>query len=174
MSAGGFTAYVNCKRVRVCGGYSGEQVPQLKSDMLFEGKLALFHYKDLKEGFPKNMLQPIVEVTVDFTEKQEHGPYPYYSMNDQPFIGWIGYWEDEERRHASASVRVSLPISMVPLLQSMRNDLIQVETIHEIIEEPTERQRLNHVVALVKRIYFEIAVQQNDTKPRRGFSISFG
>ena len=172
MSAGGFTAYVNCKRFRVTGGLSGARnVPYVDSYMLFEGKVAVFHYKDLPHRFPNN-LQPVVEVVVEFTEKQEFEPY--FSTADRPFIGSIRYVEDEQRRNAGANVRVTLPISLVPLLQSMRNDLIQVETIHEIIEEPTKRQRVDSVVALVKRIRFEIALQQNDTKSRRGFSVSFG
>jgi hypothetical protein len=56
----------------------------------------------------------------------------------------------------------------------MRNDEIKVQTIHEFIEEPTERQRTDHIVALVKRIYFEISPLHNETKARRGFSISWG
>ena len=42
----------------------------------------------------------------------------------------------------------------------MRNDFIKFETIHEIINEPTERQQVDHVVALVKRVYFEAAAEK--------------
>lgn len=162
MTRGGFAAYVRCTRFEVSGGLSGAKFklnePYVKGEMEFEGKFSEFHYKDLKKGLP-NKIRPKATVLIEFTERQELEPY--YSSREHPFIGSMQYWEAEkETDNTVVHVRVTLPISMVPLLHSMRNDLIKFETIHEIINEPTERQELDHVVALVKRIYFEVAVEK--------------
>lgn len=162
MSLGGFTAYVRCTRFEVSGGLHGAEhrlnEPYLASEMELEGKFSEFHYKELEKGLP-NKIHPKANVLIEFTERQELEPY--YSSREHPFIGSMRYWQAEkDTDNTVVTVKVTLPISMVPLLHSMRNDFIKFETIHEIINEPTKRQQVDHVVALVKRVYFEAAAEK--------------
>ena len=44
---------------------------------------------------------------------------------------------------------------MFPLLRSMNGETIKVETIHDAITNPNNNQKLDNIVAYVKRVYFE-------------------
>lgn len=70
--------------------------------------------------------------------------------------------------------RIFLPFSMFPVLYAMKGELVRCETVHEMIQYPTEHQKSDCIVALVKRVSFEVQVEPDLEKRNKTFSISFG
>ena len=169
MTLGGFAAYVRCTTVEVSGGLLDTRVPFVSTHMKFRGRVAMFKYEGMRNdvhGFPKDV-EPTAEVSVRFTEKQELEQR--YTTHER-VIGTLSFWKNEKGPHDLVGVDITLPVSMLVLLQSMRNDEIKIDTIHEFIKERTADQQTDRIVALVKRIYFAITVQHDDdTKTRRRF-----
>ena len=176
MTLGGFTASVRITSVRLSGGLDDRGMPCVRADMEFEGKLLVFHYRDLKETL-KSKTKCTVSVEIEFKEKKEVEPH-FFRNREKQYIGTIQLFENQDEKEtkdeANAIVRVALPISMLPPLQAMKDDVIKFETIHDLVREPDTHQKADCIVALVKRIYFEPFIGEGSGKHRKTFSISFG
>ena len=165
MTLGGFTAAVRITKTRVSGGFNHERSPYVDADMEFEGKLLIFHYGQLKENL-RSKANASVSIEIEFTDKQDLA-----SNGEDGYIGTIQL--REEKDEVSSYVRVTLPISMFPVLRSMQGETIKFETIHDIVRNPNENQKTDNIVALVKRIYFETVYNIEEEPPKKRSSISF-
>ena len=168
MINGDLTAYLKIFSASIGSGFNEKGKKIFNAEMEMKGKLSAFNCGDLK----KTIL-----------DKQKAEGYLAIKFNDQfPEIDHIDdnkkYIGDirlgEENNAVSAVVYITLPCSMFPLLESMGKDTIRVVTIHDLITNPNKDQKTDNVVALVKRIYFEISDDILEEKPRKKFSISIG
>jgi hypothetical protein len=168
MTLGGFTAYLRISRARVASGFNEIGQTIFNGEMEMEGELSTFYFGSLKENLrSKQKAEAYLEIDFDdqFTEI-------YHDNNDEKYFGEIRLREDDNE--VVAYVHVTLPCSMFSVLKSMDGDKIKVDTIHDLISNTNNDQKTDNIVALVKRIYFEISNDLLEEKPRRKFSISFG
>lgn len=163
MSLGGFRAVVRVLRAEVSAGFSDPGHPVVAATMELERRILEFHYKELKTSI-QQYANRIVDVDVDFTQKQEsHDRYGQWGA----FIGGI-HVTRKEPTELRVYLALSLPLSMFSLLQSVEQRELQLDTIHNLVLDPNEEQRTDSIVALVKRVYFQPL--QAPTPERRLFS----
>jgi len=158
MTLGGFKSAVRITRSGFSGGFTEGGVPRVSADMELEGKLLAFHYGNLRERITHNT-KSAVNVDIEFAEDQE---IPVESEDEhKSYIGTIqliDYSKEEDSFsdvELGAVVRITLSIDMFFQLSLWEGKAINFETIHDIIKNPTEDQKTDHVVAFVKRVYFE-------------------
>ena len=168
MTMGGFTAIVRVSRSRVASGITDTGEKYLNAEMEMEGKLSVFYYGSLKEDL-RSKIKAEAYVQIEFKEYSEEN---YYESDDAKYIGDIRL--RDENSEVIAYLNVILPMSMFSLLKSMDSENIRVETIHDLISNPSDDQKTDSIVALVKRIYFEVNNDLNEEKPRKKFSFSIG
>ena len=155
-SRGGFKAIVRISRSCVSTGKE-----TFYGEMEMEGELSVFDYGSLKEHL-RSKIKAEANLQIEFKEYSEEN---YSGEDEGRYIGDIRLREDNEG--VIAYVSVVLPVSMFSLLQSMDGKKIRVDTIHDLISNPTDNK-----VALVTRIYFETTNDLQQENPQKKFSIS--
>jgi hypothetical protein len=151
MTLGGFAASVQITKSSISGGMHEGNNYFVKADMELEGKILVANFSVLKEKLNyKSKSEVFIEI--EFVENLETG-FNYLVVNDIKYIGKIHL--SEINNGVRSFVRITLPFSMFPLLRSMNRKTIQFDTIHDVIKNPNEEQRLDNVVAYVKRVNFE-------------------
>jgi hypothetical protein len=150
MSLGGFTAIVEITRARVSGGFGdGGQVFN-HAQMELEGKLSELFYGDFR-GHIADHITASVDLVIDFTETQERSQE--LEDTDQAYIGHIRLTVAEKEIHAVVSI--TLPIAVFQQLSIFGDKKFLIDTIHDIIANPSECEKDKHIVAYVKRVYFK-------------------
>lgn len=165
MSLGGFTSLIRIVRTTVSGGLYDTGTSYSKAEMELEAVLTAFDYCDLPKRLPSNT-KTFLSVKVEFSEADVRSSDV---DDDQPYIGQIQlrdrakdkFYENDEM-DIRCSVDVVLPAAMLQQLRSMDGRCIQFETIHDVIQEPTKEQQTDHIVAFVKRCYFEVGEEIDD------------
>lgn len=156
MSLGGFTSLVQIARLCVSGGFTDHGQLRIGAEMELEGRLLVFLYGNLRERITRQT-KTSVHVEIKFTEIKAAS----WNIEDEnkPYIGTIQLFdhtaEENVDTEIDAIVKITLPMNMVQQLGLMQGRYVKLETIHDLIQSPTEDQKQNHVVALVKRVYFE-------------------
>ena len=165
MSLGGFTSSVQVTRSCVRGGFTDRGDPRVGAEMEFEGRLLVFHYGDLRERITRQT-KTSVHVQIEFTDTQEVAWD--IEDGDKPYIGTIQLFDHRTEENIDteidAIVSITLPISMFQQLTLMEGKYIRFETIHDLIQNATEDQKQDQIVAFVKRVYFETT---SDLEPER-------
>jgi hypothetical protein len=138
--------------VRVFSGLGDDGRPLNRLELLMEGRLRSFR------GFsdPRLALSPIpetaVSVSVEFATDRQR------DYASQP--GYIGRIQFKESRangvEFDANVELALPLSVRQQLNILGRQLVLFTAICDSIDEPTEVQKADHYVALVKRAYFRV------------------
>ena len=151
MTLGGFTASVRITKTRISGGLLDGGEKYSDADMELEGKLLVANLGAINENLiHKSKSEVFVEI--EFVKNLEAG-FSYLIYGETKYIGKIHLSEIDNI--VRSFVRVTLPLSMFPLLRSMNGETIKVETIHDAITNPNNDQKLDNIVAYVKRVYFE-------------------
>ncbi len=156
MSLGNFSSLVRIHRIHFGCGFSKGNSAMESFEMEMEGKLLKFNYGDLKEKKPRD-INTVVFVQIEFTKDQE--VHPNCDEEEQMYIGTIQFNKNEIENSSGlqnrAIVNLSLPSDMYTRLSTFKGENFYLDTIHDFITNPTEDQKLDNVVALVKRVYFE-------------------
>ena len=149
MSIGGFTAVVEVTEIRVSGGFGdGGQVFN-EARMKLNGKLSDLHYGDFRGPIAKH-ITAWVNIVIHFMESQERLDL---EDTDKAYIGDIRL--DVSENAIRADVNIALPIAVFEQISVFGDKKIRFDTVHDIIASPSEREKADHVVAYVKRAYFE-------------------
>ena len=171
MSLGGFTLLIRITRAVVSGGFYDSGTLYSKAEMELEGVLTAFDYRDLPKRLALKM-KTFVSVNIEFSDVEVRSPDV---DDDQPYIGKIQLRDrahdefyESDRMDIRCSVDVVLPVVMFQELKSMDGRWLQFETIHDMIQEPTKDQQTDHIVAFVKRCYFEVASARDESEPKLG------
>ncbi len=156
MSLGNFSSLVRIHRSCFGCGFSKGNSAVESFKMELEGKLLKFNYGDLKEKKSRD-INTVVFVQIEFTKDQE--VHSNCDEEDQMYIGTIQFNENEIENSSGiqnrAIVNLTLPSDMHSRLSILKNEYFYLDTIHDFITNPTEDQKLDNVVAFVKRVYFE-------------------
>ncbi|MCP4683122.1 MAG: hypothetical protein GY864_12370 [Desulfobacterales bacterium] len=169
MTRGGFKSTVRIIKTWFSGRFV-DGIPRVFADMELGGKLLVFNYGNLRERITPDT-KAEVSVEIEFRQDQE---IPVEAENErESYIGTIRL-SDYSQREADSSndlelsviVRINLPIDMFYQLSLWEGKAISFETIHDIIKNPTEDQKLDHVVAFVKRVHFETTAEPPPEKKR--------
>ncbi len=156
MSPGNFSSLVRIHRTHFgCGFSKGNSVVE-SFEMELGGKLLKFNYGDLQEKKPRD-INTVVFVQIEFTKDQE--VHPNCDEEEQMYIGTIQFNENEIESSSGiqnrAIVNLSLPSDVYTRLSTFKGGEFYIDTIHDFITNPTEDQKLDNVVALVRKAYFE-------------------
>lgn len=164
------TAIVYITIAKHSGGYNDGGIPIVRAQMELEGKLREFNYGNLKKRLTRDT-KTSVYVDLEFTEEQEVSVD--CEDKEKNYIGTIQLTEHEKDEHddteVGAIVCAKLPIKMFPQLLLMEGKYIALETIHDIIKNPTEDQKTDHIVAFVKRVYFKISVDSPEQGKKKSW-----
>jgi len=140
------TAIATISMARYSGGLYEDGEQHISAEMEMDGKLVK---GSLKETW-SHKTKTDVNIQIEF---REH-PQKYVSGYDETkYTGNIRFGEENNE---VLDVKITLPISMYPTLQSMRGEQIKIEIIHDLISNPNDEQKADDRVAFIKRIYFEI------------------
>jgi len=125
-----------------------------------EGGLDELRYGDLR-GRISREIESWVRVEIEFTESQEIDDRA--EGERQAYIGRIHLNDcrskDKPDGGLNAIVRIRLPLTMFHQLKLMEGKLITFDTIHDLIENPSEEQKQDHIIAFVKRAYFDTTTE---------------
>jgi len=172
MSLGGYTSYVRISEYSINGGYrENSDIAYVRGEMELEGKLKEFNYKGLNDKDIQELNCRVI-VQIVFTKKQE--PDWDIEDTDKHYIGTIHLSDRRNDEYDDADyqsvVNLSLPLSMFQTILSMEGKYIKLETIHEIIQNPTHEQKQDNIAALVKRVYFSSSGKEIElTKKRKSW-----
>jgi len=170
MSKGGFEANVRIVRAEIGGGLGDNGMPLIRAEMELEGTLLAFNYDDLREQISDGA-KSFVSCEIEFTDNYE-APLDCYDA-DKDYIGTIRIFYPEKNEMTSfnydihAIVRINLPMRIYTQLCFHGDENFTLETIHDIIKNPTKHQTTDHIVALVKRVYFSIAYDPPVNKKKK-------
>ncbi len=159
MSLGGFKAVVKIVRSQFGCGLGDKGVPISKASMELEGRLIELNYGNLNGDKLLFNKKTKVSIDIEFTEKQEIDEG--ISTDEKQYIGSIHYDKNEKPMFDSEEkivVRIGMTLVYHAFSQlfPMEGRDIVVETIHDIVVNPDSRQKQDHIVALIKRAYFEV------------------
>lgn len=136
------------------GGLSEKSEQFQQAEMKFGGIVREFFYKDymtrLKESSRNS--DNTLDLEIEFVNDLQKREFCEFDPTD--FIGELMLNEDKEGFYVLA--RVALPSSMFLDLRSMRGDKIGVQIAFKVIDSPSEEQKIDHIIGLVKRVSFEI------------------
>ena len=80
--------------------------------------------------------------------------------SDQRYMGVISIIKDMTVGGGGVeifvNVQINLPVQAYSELMLMNGKNIKFETIHDVIGAPSKNQREDNLVAMVKRVYFEV------------------
>jgi|GEM_PF-6420837 len=170
MSSGGFLAIVNITKVEQRGGFDEGGAPIEGAQMEMEGSLLEFKYGNVKEILSHGA-NTSVFVDIEFTEKQERSDDCQDS--NQICIGTIRFNERKDERGNTeilVYVDAKLQLRMLYPLLLLEGKFLSLETIHELIVNPTKEQRDDNIVAFIKRIYFTLSYDMPE-RPRKKFRL---
>lgn len=179
MTKGGFTAAVKIIRFDLCGGVSGEGRFFTRGEMELDGSLTELHYGDFKGALPPGTKSKVF-IRIEFIDFYEVplrilGPLPEESEEEpaRPYLGTLRFEDPRTRTMTEepplrdmdlwAGFDIVLPLSMAHSLVLMEGKPILFDSIHDLITNPTEEQKVDRVVAFVKRVYFSIRARQETT-----------
>jgi hypothetical protein len=157
MSIGGFQAIVKIDNYMFRCGFGDRGEPCKSADMKLEGRLVGFTFGKPAEKLPHGK-EVRVSLDIEFTEQQ--GINDWHSEEDKKYVGDIRVSSDEQM----VWVSITLPYDIFFQICSAGEREIIFETIHDLITEPTQDQKKDHVVALIKRVYFSESRKDSKTK----------
>ena len=156
----------------------------IAAGMELDGKLSRFGNDEFWTNIARERIN-VFFLEIEFT-KEQGVPIEAEEM-DRKYIGTIQVNEHEpgdfeeiitdkkgtrireiEEKVVRIFVRINLPWDMYSQLSLMEGKNIRFETVHEIIEDSDERQRLAEdmllggLLAFVKRVHFEIPTETQD------------
>lgn len=153
MPIGGFQAIVKMHNYEFRCGFDDAGEPLKSANMELEGRLVEFSFGEfiqmLQEGHAKKVH---VSLYIEFTGQQVINDR--YSEEDKKYIGRIQAYQPSGEKTPVVYVSITLPYDLFSQICSVGEREITFDTIHDLITEPTEDQKTDHVVALVKRVYF--------------------
>lgn len=158
MSLGGFKVAVKIVRSQFGCGLDDKGIPISKASMELEGRLIELNYGNLEGDKLLFKKKTKVYADIEFTEKQEIDEG--LSTSEKQYIGSIHYNENEKpmfdnEEQIIVRIGMTLAYHAFSQLSSMAGRDIAVETIHDVVLNPDIRQKQDHIVALIKRAYFE-------------------
>jgi len=162
MTLGGFTAIATIVKARISGGLNDKGEEYIGADMELEGKLLVFHYGSLKDTL-RQKTKAEAYIQIEFKEYQQQDNC--YEDGETKYIGDIRL--REEATEVQTFVNITLPLSIFPILKSMKGENITFDTTHDMVNNPSRRQKADNIVALVKRAYFEISHDIEGEKTKR-------
>jgi hypothetical protein len=117
--------------------------------MTFQGTLRAFL------GFPRvdshltRATRTAVTIDVEFTNSGDEEP---------PYIGEIQLLENSTTVvQYEANLQLTLPLDVLDHFDGLRDRQLSFRAVGDVIEEPDELQAGDHIVAVVKRVYFGTA-----------------
>ncbi|MCL5801413.1 MAG: hypothetical protein M1283_02620 [Gammaproteobacteria bacterium] len=162
MSLGGLSVIGKVRGIEVCGGLHDDCATAYQhAEMSIEGRLVEFSQMGLRLPPPsKQQHESHVFIDIEF----ENGPFEPYdpycerSANDRDYIGQVIVYRDvqvlDTKTDWVIKIRARLDISLLSPLLAFGDREVVIEPIVEMIDNPTDRERTDHVVARVTRIYF--------------------
>ncbi len=160
MSLGHLTAFIQLDKARLSGGFSDGGRPFNNVVVKFTGRLSDLDYGEFRGPLP-NTVKSSADIEIDFTDAQERDrDTEEYGTGDleeedtiKPYIGTIHLTTTENELHAQ--VFITLPIIMFHQLIALGEKEILLDTTYDIVTNPSEREKTDHIIAYVKRAYFE-------------------
>ena len=148
---GGFTALLNIRTATACGGYSDGGYPLIRAKMTLEGSLLELHYGEFRGYLPKDV-ESVVSVEIEFTENQERCD----DIDEKIKKSYIGLIQLQVSANKIwSTLRLTLPILMYKNILLLGESNLVLDTIHDSVENPSNRETKDNVVAYVTRVYFE-------------------
>ena len=181
MTLGNFTATVRIEKVQLSGRFHPKGKTHVFGEMKLVGKLNTFPDNDVNERIIKRA-KTAVGVSIEFVYKLEDAttaPDQYLDEDNESkngespdYIGTIhlrdyqGQVITNEDAEIVVNVYLIQPVEMISYLLHMGNNFFIIDTINDIISNPTEDEKLDNVVAFIKRAYFQTIDNLHD-KPKR-------
>jgi hypothetical protein len=163
-SVGGFAAVVRISRSTTTIGLGHDRAFRTSAQMELEGELLECHYRDLDTRLTRRT-KTWVAVDIDFSENPDPTEYVQdYAEGEDRYVGTIQlgdrvydreFFQETDDTEVWAIVRLVLPLSAFQLLVPLIGRELRVDTVHDLIQSPTDDQKTDHVIAFVKRILFE-------------------
>lgn len=150
MTLGGFTSLVRITEAEIGGGFGDGGKPFTNGEMKLEGKLLELHFGDYEGRIPKGV-DISTYIRVSFTESQER----LWDLESTPeaYMGKIQH--DSSESILVFTLALTLPIIMFQQVLALGDKNILFDTIHDKVQKPSEREKADHIVAYVKRVYFQ-------------------
>jgi len=152
MTLGGFTSLVRIAEAKLGGGFGDGGTSFTNGEMKLEGKLLELNFGDYKGRIAKGV-DISTYICVTFTENQERS----WDLEDttEAYMGKIHH--DSSESPLAFSLKLTLPTIMFQRILALGDKNILFDTIHDKVQEPSEREKADHIVAYVKRVYFQRA-----------------
>ena len=143
-------AIVQVVRSEIGAGFGDSGTRWAEARIEFEGRLRAFL------GFPRvdsqltRATRTVLTIDVEFTN---------YGDEEPPYIGEIQLLESSTKDvQYEANLKLTLPLDVLNHFHDLRDRQLTFRAIGDVIEEPDEVQAGDHIVALVKRVYFKTAL----------------
>lgn len=150
MSVGGFTSLVQIKLTKISGGFGDGGKPYTDGKMELEGRLLELDFGDIRGRINKSV-EASTRIDISFTES--HGRIEGLKGGANAYIGTIHLNKSGSNIYASA--KLVLPVAMFHQISVFGEKEFIFDTIHDKVEKPSEREQADHIIAYVKRAYFQ-------------------
>lgn len=165
MSKGGFGAKVQVtSRMTMVGfGDSGAFLSG-QTNIEMEGTITECWYRDLPERLPLG-IKTFIALQIEFTEQPDRvQQLDIYTDDGDRYIGALhlrdrkydkSSFAENDDMELRASISLLLPLAAFSQLELSAEQVYQLETVHDPIDDSTAAQKADHVIALIKRIYLQ-------------------
>ncbi|RIK60668.1 MAG: hypothetical protein DCC63_03285 [Nitrospira sp.] len=165
-SLGGFTANLQIVRYCLSGGLKDDRRSFVAAEMELDGEIEELYYKDFRGPLPSK-LKNLASVSIKFIDGQVVPADEVACLIGEwePASSYIGSLQLSSRTENRAfcqntpallaTVDIILPLSMMQPLALMQGKSIRFDTVHDLIANPTEAQKADHLIAFVKRVHFQ-------------------
>lgn len=155
MSIRGFVKVISAD---LKGGLGDDYEACVTGSMDLDGELTDFWYGRLRDTLVSKSERRIT-IEIDFTREQEFDRLN--SSMEAQFIGTVqllgGKGEEDTGTKVHAYARITMGMWLFPALLSLKvkDESVLISIFADWITEPTKAQKVDHVVALVRRVEFK-------------------
>ena len=171
MFVGDMTSFVRISNYMVGTGIGNPGKQIYTYSMELEGKLLKFYYGRFRDQDRDELQKTTVYVQIEFTESS-------ITIDDEEnYIGKISLFEKQEKdvfeQNNLLRITINLPVNIFSQLCLLEGKNFIFETVQDIINNPTDDQKTDRIIAFVKRIYIQVTPAEiKKESDKKKFTIS--